>query len=181
MVRLGYIMLVAGFLTGAYATALDVESVAWPLFLPSAVVAALGLGIVKRSARSASQAEHVLAANRTILESSLDRIINEVEAIAKIRRESSSLTTDDLRGEIDSRLREDFRQFVEVRESLIHLYGIQAYADVMSEFAAGERNINRVWSASTDGYGTEADNYLSLAATRLRTARERLSSFPDAA
>ena len=179
-IKLGYGMLVAGFLAGAYATALDVESVSWGLFLPSAVVAALGLGIVKRSARGAAQAEHVLTANRAILEVSLDRVIEEVEAIARSRRESAVPSTDDLRGEIDARLREHFRDFVEVRESLVHLYGIQAYADVMSEFAAGERSINRVWSASTDGYGAEADRYLDVGATRFRAARDRLSAFADA-
>ncbi len=139
MLKPGYILLIAGFLAGAYATALDVESVNWAMFLPAAVAAAVGLGILKQSARGAAQAEHVLTANRAILESSLDRVIKQVQAIAGMRRDSTGLSTDELRREIDSRLREDFRRFVEVRESLVHLYGIQAYADVMSEFAAGER------------------------------------------
>ena len=38
---------------------------------------------------------------------------------------------------------------------MIHVFGMQNYADVMSNFAAGERYINRVWSASTDGYVDE--------------------------
>lgn len=177
MIKAGYLMLVAGFLAGAYATALDIDAVDWALFLPSAIVAVVGLVIVKRGERGAAQAEHVLDANRSILETSLDHVISEVEAISATRRTSSDISTDGLRGEIDTRLREDFRRFVEARESLVHLYGIQAYADVMSEFAAGERNVNRVWSASTDGYGDEADAYLDRAASRFRSARERLSAF----
>ncbi len=46
---------------------------------------------------------------------------------------------------------------------MIHVFGIQNYADVMSNFAAGERYINRVWSASTDGYVDEVRMYLERA------------------
>ena len=41
--------------------------------------------------------------------------------------------------------------------SMVHLFGLQTYADIMSEFAAGERYINRVWSASADEYDNEAE------------------------
>ena len=52
------------------------------------------------------------------------------------------------------------------RESadLIHLFDLQTYADWMSSFAAGKRYINRVWSASADGYDAEAREYLQCAA-----------------
>lgn len=46
----------------------------------------------------------------------------------------------------------------------------------MSDFAAGERYLNRVWSASADGYGQEARCYLQRAAARFHAARERLHS-----
>jgi hypothetical protein len=46
---------------------------------------------------------------------------------------------------------------------MIHVFGMQNYADVMSAFAAGERYINRVWSASTDGYLEEVRLYLEKA------------------
>lgn len=50
---------------------------------------------------------------------------------------------------------------------MVHLFGLQTYADIMSNFAAGERYINRVWSASADGYDEEADIYLKKAAVQL--------------
>jgi hypothetical protein len=40
----------------------------------------------------------------------------------------------------------------------------------MSAFAAGERYINRVWSASTDGYVDEVCNYLDRATQQFREA-----------
>jgi hypothetical protein len=41
----------------------------------------------------------------------------------------------------------------------------------MSNFAAGERYINRVWSASTDGYVDEVRMYLERAREQFREAR----------
>jgi hypothetical protein len=41
----------------------------------------------------------------------------------------------------------------------------------MSNFAAGERYINRVWSASTDGYVDEVRAYLERARTQFGEAR----------
>lgn len=51
-----------------------------------------------------------------------------------------------------------------------HVFGLQSNADVMSAFAAGERYINRVWSASTDGYVDEVRNYLNRATEQFREA-----------
>ncbi len=48
---------------------------------------------------------------------------------------------------------------------------LQGYADVMSAFAAGERYINRVWFASTDGYVDEVRGYLDRATQQFREAR----------
>ncbi len=46
--------------------------------------------------------------------------------------------------EIDTLFRDDLINFVDARDSMKHLFGIQAFADIMSSFAAGERYINRV-------------------------------------
>jgi len=53
-----------------------------------------------------------------------------------------------------------------------HAFGLQAYADIMSAFAAGERYINRVWTASADGYVDEVMSYLDKAQRQFAEARE---------
>jgi hypothetical protein len=68
-------------------------------------------------------------------------------------------------------LREDLNDFANARESMKHIFGLQNYADVMGAFAAGERYINRVWSASTDGYVDEVHSYLDRATRQIREAR----------
>ena len=48
MKNIGFVLLAAGFLAGAYATALDVQNVNWTLFAVAAVTAIAGL-IISRS------------------------------------------------------------------------------------------------------------------------------------
>jgi putative OPT family oligopeptide transporter len=64
----------------------------------------------------------------------------------------------------------DLDAFVQARESVAHRYGLQAYAEVMNPFAAGERYLNRVWSTSTDGYVDEAHRYIDMAREQFESA-----------
>ena len=45
----------------------------------------------------------------------------------------------------------------------------------MSDFAAGERYLNRVWSASADGYADEAMDYIDRARQQFEEARAKLA------
>ncbi len=173
MKQIGSILLAAGFLIAAYSTALDTVSTNWNLFVPAAIAGIAGVFLIKRHSRGEARSEHVLTANRAELNDSLGNIVTTLE---QMNEAGTSIGTDDLRSEIDDRLREDLRRFADARESLIHLFGLQAYANVMSDFAAGERYINRVWSASADGYDGEARTYLGKAAVQFRAARQQLDT-----
>ena len=120
---------------------------------------------------SSARSEHVLSVNRAELGESLSNIIRDLEGI---NSESATLSALELRDAIDDKLRDDLRRFADARESLIHLYGLQAYADIMSDFAAGERYVNRVWSAAADDYDAEAWTYVDKALARFRDATGRL-------
>lgn len=167
----GYFLLIGGFLLGAYSTALDVRGTNWSLFVPAAVTALVGLLILKRAAAGNATSVEVLTANKSELQSSIANVVTRLEDIVGRR---DSLATDAVRSEIDRLLRDDLRRFADARKSMVHLFGIQTYADIMSEFAAGERNINRVWSASTDGYRDEAHRYLDRALGRFNDTKAQL-------
>jgi hypothetical protein len=167
------LLLTAGFLIAAYSTALDTVVTNWNLFIPAALAGIVGVFLIKRHDSGAARSEHVLTANRAELNESLGNIVNNLE---QLNEAGDSISTEDLRAEIDDRLRNDLRRFADARESLIHLFGLQSYANVMSDFAAGERYVNRVWSASADGYGGEARHYLKKAAAQFRTAGKQLEA-----
>lgn len=170
MKRLGYLLLCAGFISAAYATALNVENVNWALFAISTLAAIAGVFLLKRHARSVAQSEEVLEANRAELRESIDNVVRDLREIVS----SGSLSGAGLRDRIDSKLHPDLIRFADARESMVHLFGLQAYADIMSHFAAGERYINRVWSSSADGYDVEAARYLGKAEEQFADAQRQL-------
>jgi hypothetical protein len=170
MKRIGFFLLAGGFLAGAYATALDVEQVNWQIFVVAAIGAIAGLVMIKRAAAAHAQSDEVLELNRGELRDSIANVVRDLGEIVDDKQARGPA----LRDAIDLRLRNDLRRFADARESMVHLFGLQTYADIMSSFAAGERYINRVWSASADGYDEEAESYLVRAAEQFADAQEQL-------
>lgn len=154
------ILVIASFLAGSVLSVLDPRQVEWSFMAPALMVGVIGLWIHRKVQREESRAGHRLVGNIEILDKSLSSILANLEALCQ---RGDDLPVYDARFEIDRLFREDLNDFAEARESMIHVFGIQNYADVMSNFAAGERYINRVWSASTDGYIDEVREYLERA------------------
>ena len=177
MKGLGYFLLAAGFLAGAYVTALDVENVDWTKFGLAAAAAVLGLIIFKRQASALARSSELLEMNRSELRESIQNIVRDLEDL----NGGEAKAGNELRDKIDLKLRNDLRRFADARESMVHLFGLQTYADIMSSFAAGERYINRVWSSSADGYDEEASAYLKKAAVQFAEAQKQLSAAAQAA
>ena len=170
MKNLGYLMVAFGFLGGAFASSLDVQNGNWTIFVTMSVVGIMGLVIYKMQLSALAPSETVLETNRVELRESISNIVADLNDL-----NSGELTRGAvLRDRIDLKLREDLRRFAEARQSMVHLFGLQTYADIMSNFAAGERYINRVWSASADGYDEEADAYLKRAAGQFDEAKQQL-------
>ena len=172
MKKIAYLLIAAGFLLGAYATALDVQSVNWNLFAIAAIAAVLGVIIAKRQDSAVARSGSVLEANRHELNESISNIVRDLGEMI----DGTPAKGDQLRDWIDDELRADLRRFVDARASMVHLFGLQTYADIMSNFAAGERYINRVWSASADGYDGEAEQYLGRAAEVFKDAQTQLDA-----
>ena len=172
MKKIAFALLIVGFLFGTYVAALDEKLVDWTLFAFGAVAAIIGVILAKRADAEAARSGAVLENNRNALNESLTGIVNALES----RAADATVATTDVLEWIDSTLRNDLRRFAEARESMVHLYGLQAYADIMSEFAAGERYINRVWSSAADGYYGEAERYLNRAVEQFRHAQSQLAA-----
>jgi len=170
MKNFGYFLVAAGFLGGAFATSLDVQKVDWILFAGTAGAAFIGLLIYKRQLSTLARSEEVLEVNRVELRESIANIVNDLGDVFEGELTQGAV----LRDRIDLKIREDLRRFADARESMVHLFGLQTYADIMSHFAAGERYVNRVWSASADGYDSEANTYLRKAAGQFDEARQQL-------
>ena len=160
MKKLGYLMITLGFLAGALAAVVDKEQIRWDHFALALIVGVAGVVLVRASDKMESRHEGKLASNMQAVETSLDRIVKNVTGL---NAEKASVNTYDVRHRIDELFADDLNTFVEARQSIAHTHSLNAYADVMTSFAAGERYLNRVWSASVDGYIDEVNAYLDKA------------------
>jgi len=171
MKKLGYLVITIGFLLGSLVVVLDKELVPWNLFIRALVVGALGVVLVRMGERRQSRSAGKLSANMQLIESSLGSI---VENITQLNAQKQSINTYDVRHRIDELFIEDLTAFVDSRQSIAQVHGIGAYADVMSCFAAGERYLNRVWSASADGYIDEVNAYIDKAREQFAESLQKI-------
>ena len=161
-------IIMISFLIGAFIAVLDSTQINWSWFTPVLATGLVALYVYRRAHHGEAKSSHRLSGNLQILDTSLANILGNLE---KINNDADNLPVYETRFEIDHLLREDLNNFANARESMKHIFGLQGYADVMSAFAAGERYINRVWSASTDGYVDEVHSYLERATQQFREAR----------
>ncbi len=153
-------MVIVGFITAALASVLDENTVRWLWYVPALIVGAAGVAAIKINEARQNKTEHHVASRIETVDSSLERIATNIK---KLNADKHSINTYDMRHRIDELFVDDLEMFVDARESIAHRYGLGAYGEVMSDFAAGERYLNRVWSASADGYIDEVNAYLDKA------------------
>ena len=85
-------------------------------------------------------------------------------------------TVGQIRERIEQQAHGPIEKFIDARKTMIHIYDLQFYANVMTEFCAGERYLNRCWSACVDGYQDEVHAYLTRVKEQFNLAHQRLLS-----
>lgn len=179
MKLIGFLMVTVGFIAAALAAVVDENAVRWLWYIPALGLGVAGVILIRVDIARHSKTEHHIAARIETVESSLDKITANIN---KLNTEKHSINTYDMRHRIDELFIEDLDNFVDARQSIAHRYGLAAYGQVMSSFAAGERYLNRVWSASADGYIDEVNDYLEKARDQFAQSLEqirRLKTNPD--
>ena len=78
MKKLAYVLLIGGFLYGAYVAALDETVIDWPLFAVAAFAAIAGVILAKRADSAAATSGEVLEMNRNELNESIANIVRDL-------------------------------------------------------------------------------------------------------
>ena len=101
------------------------------------------------------------------------------ERIAAIRTLIADLAMDadapKARDAIDRLTNEVLEPIVEARGQLISRHGLAGFAEYFGPYSAGERNVNRAWSALTDGHAVVARQALESADTAFASAEATFS------
>lgn len=179
MKNLGLVLIAVGFLLGALVAVESPENtVNWQRYLIGLGLAVVGVTLARIAEKRATQNAATVDSDLRQLRTSINAIVDDVRDIDDHK---TSIDIYELHARIDVRLPTELAKFVDARKSLIPSCGLDAYADVMNCFAAGERYLNRVWSASVDGYIDEAQAYLSHSREQFEHAAEKISSITPTA
>jgi hypothetical protein len=172
MKLLGYLLITVGFLSGALAASqTKADKINWLWFIPCAALGVAGVVIVRMQLRSKAVLADFAAAKLGDVKNSITEIVTRIHLL---EAENKSLHPNDVHRRIDELFPEQLALFVNARASLGQAFGLQAYAEVMSEFAAGERYLNRAWSASVDGYIDEVADALARAKYQFQEAERKV-------
>jgi len=177
MRRFGFLLVIAGFLAGALASVVNQTTVQWNLFLPAMGVGFVGVVLVRLGHRREVRATERLVSNMRAIHDSLRRIAQNMN---QLNAEKQSLDPYDIRFRLEELFADDLSTFITARETIAHSYGLSAYADVMSSFAAGERYLNRAWCASADGYVDEIHQYLDKAKEQFASSLDKVLALYEA-
>ena len=178
MRALGLLFIAIGFTAGSLVAVVDPEGVDWLTFVPCLALGAVGVALVQIAIRREAKDETRIAANFEALDQRLRTIVDDITALDAAK---TDIDTYDLPDRIDSTFPREIVAFVEARESILHAWGADAYAEVMTHFAAGERYLNRVWSCSADGWIDEAHEYIGRAREQFAEALARFEARSAAA
>ena len=173
MKALGLLLITVGFLAGAWIAVQQVDTVRWSWYVPAAIAAAIGVALVRHGSRQQARAADTLQKNISAAGETLGRIVVHID---ELEAKKADIETHDLRDHIDAVFANDLGDFADARMAIAHLYGLSQYAEIMNHFAAGERYLNRVWSASVDGYVDECLAYITRAREQFHAANERLAA-----
>lgn len=125
----------------------------WYVYVPALVVGVIG-AVLLRCTKSTANGE--AGADGTSLEplrTSLSKLLGEV---GRLKNDLPMMAPEEVVAFVDDRCVSHCNSFADQREVIKSLLGLSRFGEIMSEFASGERFLNRVWSAAADGYMEEA-------------------------
>ena len=176
----GHLLLWSGFLCGALVAVRSTEkpdspwsTISWPAYCVALGVAVIGVVLLRSAKRTARLGSEKHAGDVEQMDAALRRLSQQLRTW---QTDEGKPPVHDVYRQIDERLSDDLTLFANLRESLIDAFGLQNYAAIMTEFALAERTINRMWSASVDGYVDKVDSCLKRAVAHTETAIQRLET-----
>ncbi len=149
------------------------RTINWFWYGLSAAVCIGGIVLIRSGKKAlAGQSEKTEASLKQI-KAHLGDLVNHTETL---QHNLKDLSPREILDYIDDTLHEDFRGFADGRDSITAEHGLEVFAEVMTNFAAGERALNRAWSAAADGYVDEAANCVDRGLAMLKSAQKSLNA-----
>ena len=177
---LGHVLLWIGFVTAAFFSVSQLEqpgdkwsTIPWWAYTASMAIGIAGIVLLRKTTREADSDVEKTEAQYAVVLSSL----KEVSAIvARLADQTTQHVPSEVLHAIDNECAEPLADFAESRQAMAKRFGMELYANVMTEFASAERYVNRSWSAAADGYVDEVATSLTRAKLHLVNAQDLISA-----
>ncbi len=177
----GHLLLWTGFFAGSFLAVRNAEvvdakwsTIPWLWYALAVVVGVGGVVLLRLTQLQATTHAHKLEGDLATVDDSVQQLNHK---LTDLRKQKTNVPVGAVLHFIDDELMPHIADFVDARETLIHSYSMQQYAEVMTDFAAGERNINRAWSASADGYIDEVWASIERADEKMQSVSRKLAAF----
>jgi hypothetical protein len=172
MKYISYLLVASGFIGSALVATVHKEMVNWTYFITTMAIGITGVIVLRITVKRHLKGEEKVDADISNIEKSLANIVKNMITFSQ---DKEQINVYDIHEKIDEIFLDDLEAFLKVRESIIHQYDMQSYADLMNHFAAGERYLNRSWSASADGYVNESYTYIDKALEQFTIAQDHFN------
>ncbi len=149
-------------------------TVNWLWYGLSMVFGVFGVVLLRKTSKSSITESSRVSEEYSILEGSLAELR---QRIGELKTNLDKLAPHDVVEFIDETCLEPFSDFADARNALIQRFGLQAFAEIMTQFASGERYLNRAWSAAADGYMNEARDSVTRSDAHIARASELLAKY----
>ena len=134
----------------------------WPYTLIGIGISFVGVVLWHRANRQPTELQTESAIP---IDDPLQRIRQMAEPLDQLAATAGQLPTKDLQAGIDKLLDQFVLPVTEARRQILATLGIQAAAELLIDFSAVERKLNRAWSAAGDGNLAEAVGSIQEAKT----------------
>jgi hypothetical protein len=130
----------------------------WPTTLPpwavGSLLAAIGIALWRRGVRLAAEAD---AGAEEDSDNPFVLLAQLIEPAHKLKGEISGLDENGVCERVDELLEGYVLPFAQVRQKVLDRLGMKTGSEILVVLAYGERMLNRVWSAASDGHLPEAN------------------------
>lgn len=182
MTIIGQLLLWVGFLGAALASVCQIESedvhpwqtIPWNWYAVSMAIGVAGVVVLRVSSKAAAQHAGRVEGEFEILVTSLATLQKNV---ADLSRQQETTELHETVSFIDRHCAEPFSDFADSRNALVQRFGLQGFAEIMTQFSSAERFVNRAWSAAADGYPNETKSSLEIAESHLKRASQLMDEY----
>ncbi|RMF38832.1 MAG: hypothetical protein D6753_15150 [Planctomycetota bacterium] len=171
---IGQVLLWSGFIAGALVSVQNVEiesapwkTVRWGYYAFAIGVGTAGVGLLRWEKRRHRVAAAADQAGIDAVHAWLNQACQRVSELAD---KLDDMTCEQVLDYIDHQCVPVMIEFADNRTVIAHRFGTRAFAAIMTEFASGERYLNRAWSAAADGYVDEVERSVGHAVRFLSQA-----------